>query len=185
MRCSHLATFASRGFTLVELMVVLVVIGIVTAVVLPEMRGSYEDALLRATTRKILDLSALASSRAVTLNVEERLRIDPTSGEYELDSPRHPSAREDGNRVRVESEKGTLDVRIKIQIRDLRGFAEADEHENAVPVALPPIDNVLRFFPNGTSENREVLLTDRQGFQRALQMDPITARFRVTEIAKE
>src|SRR5436190_24011906 len=70
------------GFSLVELMVVLVLIGIMTAVIVPEMKGTYEDARLRATSRRLVGVFHLAYSRAVSLNQLHRVRFDRISGRY-------------------------------------------------------------------------------------------------------
>src|SRR6516162_8771785 len=43
------------GFTLVELMVVIVLIGILSAMILPNMKGTYGDALLRSTSRELVN----------------------------------------------------------------------------------------------------------------------------------
>src|SRR5271157_5483938 len=50
----------SRGFTLLELMVVIVLVGILSAMIIPEMKGSYGDALLRATGRDLVSVFGLA-----------------------------------------------------------------------------------------------------------------------------
>ena len=55
------------GFTLMELMVVLVLIGVMTAMILPEMRGTYEAALLHSTGRELANVLGIAYSRAVTV----------------------------------------------------------------------------------------------------------------------
>ena len=56
----------TAGFTLMELMVVLVLIGIMTAMILPEMKGTYEEALLSSTGRQLANVLGIAYSRAVT-----------------------------------------------------------------------------------------------------------------------
>ena len=47
-----------------------------TAVLIPEMRGSYEDALLRSTGRELINVCHLTYSRAVSLNQVHRLQLD-------------------------------------------------------------------------------------------------------------
>src|SRR4051794_18768993 len=77
--------FPGGGFTLIELMVVIVLIGIMTALILPEMRGTFEDALLRSSARQIADACSLANSRAITLNQEHRVRVDGGSGRFQIE----------------------------------------------------------------------------------------------------
>ena len=75
--CFGLST--ARGFTLIELMVVVVLIGILTAMIIPEMKGTYGDALLRSTSRDLVNVFNLAYSRAVTLNQTHRVRLPQAS----------------------------------------------------------------------------------------------------------
>ncbi len=80
-RASH-----TSGFTLLELMIVVMIIGIMTAVIIPEMKGSFEDALLRSTSRKLVDLFSLANSRAVGMNRAQQVRLDSKNGRYFVES---------------------------------------------------------------------------------------------------
>src|ERR1041385_2451932 len=70
------------AFTLVELMVVITVIAIVTSVMVLEMGGSYEDALLRSNARKLIDVCDAASNRAIAIHQAQALRINTTSGKF-------------------------------------------------------------------------------------------------------
>src|SRR5687768_1339095 len=80
------------AFTLLELMIVLVLIGIASAMIVPAMHGTYEDALLRSTARKLVDVFNLANSRAVTLNQPFRVRLDTKEGKYSLEPIKIPRA---------------------------------------------------------------------------------------------
>src|ERR1019366_8354743 len=73
------------AFTLIELMVVMVLIGIMTAMILPEMKGTYDDALLRSTSRELVSMCGLASSHAVSVNQAHRLRLDRKTGHYSIE----------------------------------------------------------------------------------------------------
>src|SRR2546421_1459049 len=73
------------GFTLIELMVVLVLIGIMTALIIPELKGTYEDALLRSSSRELANVFNLAYSRAVSINQLHRVRLDRHSGRYQVE----------------------------------------------------------------------------------------------------
>src|SRR5262249_55640149 len=74
-----------RAFTLIEMMTVLVLIGILSAMVIPEMKGTFEDALLRSTGRELMDVMELASSRAISLNQTLRIHLEPTTGRYQVE----------------------------------------------------------------------------------------------------
>jgi prepilin-type N-terminal cleavage/methylation domain-containing protein len=51
--CRRNSSATQRAFTLIELMVVIVLIGIMTAMIIPEMKGTFEEALLRSTAREL------------------------------------------------------------------------------------------------------------------------------------
>ncbi len=66
-------------------MTVMVIIGIVTAMIIPEMKGTFEDALLRSTGRDLVNVIELASSRAISLNQTVRVNVDVASGRYQIE----------------------------------------------------------------------------------------------------
>src|SRR2546423_13151942 len=70
------------SFTLIELMVVLALIGIMTALIIPQMKGTYQDAVLRSTGRQLVDVLSLAGSRAITLSQPMRVHIEPRKSHY-------------------------------------------------------------------------------------------------------
>src|SRR6185295_14713945 len=117
---------ARFGFTMIELMVVIVLIGIMTAMILPEMKGTYEDALLRSEARKLADIFSLANSRAITLNQLQRVRIDAKNGRFSIESTSRESGRNSkGEPTEIPGGEGTIDSRITIEIRKVADDATA------------------------------------------------------------
>jgi type II secretion system protein H len=170
------------GFTLIELMVVVVLIGVVTAVILPEMRGTYEDALLRSTGRKIMSVSSLAASRAVATSREQRLKFDVQNGRYELKSVSRGGNKSGDDQKPDLNEQGDLDKRIAIQIR---GPTESEPKTDQIEEDRKTAGDSIAFYADGTAESKDVLLRDRQGFTLALKMNPTTARFRIVQVRQE
>lgn len=185
-----------NAFSLVELMVVLVLIAILSAMILPEMRGSFEDALLRSTSRKLATAFQLAHSQAITVSVRHRVRIDTASGRYFIEAPTTDSG-SSSKFVALKSvhgAEGTLDPRIAIEIR--KGpelddpLAESEPADGPTrPVhglepaseAKPESDSVT-FHPDGTAERSEIVLRDRQGFGLRLRIQPATSHVRISSL---
>jgi prepilin-type N-terminal cleavage/methylation domain-containing protein len=183
----------ARAFTLVEMIVVVVVMAILTALVIPEMRGSLEDALLRASAREVVDACGIAQSRAVSLNQVHRIRFDPVTGHFQLER-RVRGARGGGGFVRVRDVPdghGQIDDRISVQSRPpgLEAGGEAEGADAPRPRGMqegresaPPM--ALVFHPDGTAEGDDIVLRDRSGFGLAVQVNPVTGRMRVTEVPR-
>ncbi len=119
MRLTLSSNARRLGFTLIELIVVIVLIGIMTAMIIPEMQGTYEDALLRSTGRRLVDAFNLAYSQAVTVNQLHRVRLDRKSGRYFVERiAREGEGRSGFITVRdPPGGEGALDTRISIEIR--------------------------------------------------------------------
>ena len=131
---------AKAGFTLIEMMLVIALIGILSAMIIPEMRGSFGDALLRSTSRELVNAFSLANSRAVGLNQAQRFRFERSSGRYRIEM----RLRENGKTGEfvpakdVAGGEGTLDSRIAIG-RDPFTFAylRGNTHRNLYRIPLP------------------------------------------------
>jgi type II secretion system protein H len=181
-----------RGFTLIELMVVLVIIAIMTAVIIPEMRGTFEEALLRSTARKLVNVFSLAYSRAVTVNQLHRVRLDRKTGRYTME--RTVREGEEGSGfvpVRdIAGSEGELDTRITIEFRRSEE-PPAEGRETQGPVISEEESrnqdtrDVIAFHPDGTADSGELLLRDREGFRLVLRINPTTARVQIIELERE
>lgn len=177
-----------RGFTLLELMVVLVLMAIMAAMIVPEMRGTYENALLRSTSRDLVSVLNLAYSRAVSIHQVHRVRLEPSSGKYFVEA-RVRGAERTSDFIPIQNvsgSEGKLDQRISIQIRD--SAEEVSERPPLPSLSNARIDsrtlqdvNTIAFYPDGTADRRDIQLQDREGFRLSLQINPITARVRIVE----
>jgi type II secretion system protein H len=184
-----LSSSRHAGFTLVELMVVIVIIGIMTALMIPEMKGSFQDALLRSSSRELVNVFDLAYSRAVSLNQVRRVRFEEQTGRYEVE--KQIQARGDDVFVPaddVPENKGQLDARISIEFHQPGEFSSAENGDNGASVSAPvsgPVESMIAFYPDGTADAGAMVLRDRQGYRLLLQINSITARVHVVEMERE
>jgi prepilin-type N-terminal cleavage/methylation domain-containing protein len=151
------------AFTLIELMVVLVIISIMSAVIVGEMGGTFHDALLRSTGRQLTSVFSLASSRAISQDRMHQVRFDRATRRYAIETRRH------GEYVPVESvggSEGAIDSHIVLRFRG-EGLKDA-----------------ISFYPDGTADEGEVELRDPEGFGVALRINPITSRVQIIELER-
>jgi prepilin-type N-terminal cleavage/methylation domain-containing protein len=184
----------NQAFTLVEMMVVVVLIAILTAMIIPEMKGTYEDALLRSTSRQLLNAFSLASSRAVSLNQMHRVRLDRRAGHFYVEKRVTKSSRQPEFIPVVDAAgaKGELDSRIFIQMQQMsespqEALAPEPSASQAFAASTLPTGisaEAVGFYADGTADAAELLLRDRAGFRLVLRINPITGRVRVLELAR-
>ena len=181
------------GFTLIELMVVITIIGIMTALMIPEMKGSFQDALLRSTSRELINAFDLAYSRAVSLNQTRRVLLDKKTGRYLIEKQVLQNGEESFVPADdVPGDKGQLDSRIAVEFRP----AEPMSSDDNTPAESPASANenvssgssegvAIAFYPDGTADAGEILLRDREGFRLLLQINPVTSRVHIVEMERE
>jgi type II secretion system protein H len=185
--------FSSRrgpmAFTLIELMVVIVIIGIMTAMMIPEMKGTFQDALLRSTSRELINVCDLAYSRAVSLNQLRRVRLNEKNGRYLVEKRVMENGQENFVPAdNVAGGKGELDSRISIEFRPpVENVSDASAPTQNAPSndESAADEAVISFYPDGTADAGDIVLRDREGFRLALHINPITARVHVVEMERE
>ena len=179
----------ASGFTLMELMVVVVMIGIMTALIIPEMKGTYEDALLRSTGRKLMSVIQLANSRAITRSQIQRVRIDSKDGRVSIEGG---SAKGQANNASndLPGGDGKLDTRITIEIK--QAGEESSESPGAATsfvsgddVGKRSSEQTITLYPDGTADAVEIVLRDREGFRLGLRINPITARVQSLDLQRQ
>ena len=171
----------SRAFTLIELMTVIVIIGIMTAMIIPEMRGTYEDALLRSTSRDLVSVFELASSRAISLNQLHRVRLDTTTGHYMVERQAPDGGPEEFIPLKdVSGCAGELDQRISVEIH--RPGEDASEALGADTSQNQNQPEAISFYPDGTADAVMIQFQDRAGFRIGLRLNSTTARVHAFEL---
>ena len=177
-----------KAFTLLELMVVVTLIGIVSAVIIPEMRGTYQDALIKSTSRQLMGAIQLAGSRSVSLQRQHRLLIHSGKKQYRIEQKGGASPGFTGLKDVANSE-ASFDSRISVEVR--RGEEPLGEEKEVVASALDQptsqenqVESII-FYPDGTADERTITVRDKDGFSLVLVINPTTARVEFKEGPKE
>jgi general secretion pathway protein H len=136
-----------RGFTLVELMVVLVILALAAAIVVPSLSGPLASARFRRGGAEVRAAMVQARARATATGRLRTLRLDLDSGRYGIPADNVERALPEGTRFVAVAIAGTTVE---------RGVAG------------------LRFFPDGSADGAEVVLADASEARLRLRVDPLT-----------
>jgi Tfp pilus assembly protein FimT len=172
-------------------MVVLVLIGVLSAMILPEMKGTYADARLRSSGRELLNVFKVAYSQAVSQNQIHVVRIVEKTRHFAIERRVQSPGRsaEFAPLNGISGSSGDLDDRITVEIRKTNDPADENSQRDTSSVLdserVAANQNVLTFYPDGTADGAEVLLRDSSGAGLRLRLDPITARVEIFELARE
>jgi len=146
----------SDGFTLLELMMVVLVIALVLAVSYPSLSRGSTALHLRATGRDVLNTFRYAREKAVTEQAAWRVTVDLQKQELVLSDNL-------GDQSRRYVPPGDVIIdRIRL------GGNEAMDG----PV-------IVRFLPNGSSDHAEIILRSGTGSFLRIISDPITGGARI------
>lgn len=138
----------SAGFTLAEMMVVLVVIGLLLALVPPLLSNGFPAAQTRAAVRDLVGALRFTRGEALRANQEASMVIDLKEG-----------------LVRITGVKRTRDLPASATIRATTAFAAEAESDSAV----------FSFYPDGSSTGGRIEV-EGGGQNFAITVDWLTGR---------
>lgn len=185
------------GFSLMELLLVIVLIGMATAVAIPSFTGTFRGARLRSAARTVAMAARFARSSAVLHQQDMALIFYPGRNEFELVSIRDSAAASDRERF--------LDSR---EARAVAGLLGEEPAASDPAAALPAIESELvrplpegvgilevavngevidiegsylaNFYANGMSDEFAVRLVDESGRGAEIAMDPLSGQVAVS-----
>ncbi|MHC4647283.1 MAG: GspH/FimT family pseudopilin [Planctomycetota bacterium] len=145
MNSGRIQSIGYKGFTLLELVLVMVILSTVLAMAAPSLRGFFASRQTQDAAAQILALTRLARSRAVCEGTAYRLNLDDKRGEYWLTS------QQSGAFEKLKTEFGRVFTLPKDTVLELEGV-EQDGSET-----------FIAFTPQGTTTAATIRLIDRRG----------------------
>ncbi len=166
---------ASAGFTLLELIVVLVIVGLVSAIAAPRFVGSLTKTHLRTSVQKIASALRYARSQAVSekktyfavFDFEKNgCFIEPEKSEQKDDPHAEVEAEAAATEGSPEKKAGAKAYFLPETVRIEKGVIGEEVIES---------DSFkLEFYPVGNSSGGEVVLLDEKENRFRILVDPIT-----------
>ena len=171
------------GFTLIEILLVVVIIMIATAVAIPSFTRSFRGAKLRTAGRELVMASRYARSVAVLQQVQTSVLFDSELGTCEIVSistgDESSKFLNDTSGEEAEQAPATVKSLLKKTFPDgvqITSVQSTDEN------AVQEIEGIfyVSYYPNGQCDAYEVVLTDDRGQSLRMDVDALSGKSTVT-----
>ncbi|MEM1027829.1 MAG: hypothetical protein AAGJ38_07075, partial [Planctomycetota bacterium] len=159
--------------TLIEIMVVVAIIAVLSAMIAPSLMGSFQQATLRSETQRLYDTARYVQRMAVVRQRTIRLVLNPEDPEHDgrssyhlelattsLDEPETYSRVNSGSVKPVVLPESVKLVDIKLDAGEFESYGD---------------EIALRFFPDGSADGAVIQIGDDQRV-RSIIVEPTTGR---------
>ena len=158
---------SQRGFTLIELVVVVIIVGVVFSLALPTLGDGLRRWRLQGAVREVATFLKFARNQSVAGRAPLQAFLDRSRSVYWLDRPENPILY-------------TPDLAIERGVRLYALPAGIRFGEMTAAGPDPGGERVgILFFPRGSSTGAEVQLLDGKGRAYRIHVDPITGQARI------
>jgi type II secretion system protein H len=155
-----------RAFTLVELIIVMVLLGIAAAFVAPHMSSFFRGRALNSEGRRLLALTHYAQTRAAAEGVPVLLWVNAQQGAYGLITQTAPAEADDKASTYTVDPTLTLET---VAANPAPVSEDGTSEQLGGPAGLP----VIRFLPDGYYDPSSIAkIVLRQGSEAALELVP-------------
>lgn len=165
----------SKGFTLLELIVVLVIVGLMAGMVIPRLMGSFTTIMLRSTTRETATL--LRQSRDTAYFKKRQMKVS-----FDLDAENMMIFRYQEESASESRESYLKPKMVWTRITDF-SFPEKIKIARCVKGEDVFEDGRFEIFfsPDGNSSGGKIFLQDHRGRESMVSIDLMTGTIRISE----
>jgi general secretion pathway protein H len=179
----------ARGFTLLELLVVLMIIGLMSTLVVPKLLGPMANLNLKTASQKISASLRYARSQAASEKVTYVALFDFDKNRLVIINPPTPTPEKGdvpvNNREAVDKTLGEPPENEKDRASGLKAYDLPDGVKLAKGVSREDDVNSgffrVFFFPSGGSSGGEITVANRRGRQYRIHVDFITGTVQLSE----
>jgi general secretion pathway protein H len=155
-----------KGFTLLELMIVLAIIGVAVVLIAPTVTGSLTNLRLKTATKQLSTVLRYARSKAVSSKSIIRVIIDIDNASYSASLP--------------ENETGTKEKAVSTAFPSEIKFNQVTVGEGVQTEGLVQ----LLFYPKGNTSGGEIILENTNGRRYKITIDNLTGKVRINRLSE-